>query len=71
MQFTVVLEEGEDGYVIASCPAFPGCHSQGKTEKEALENIREAIIACVLTLNDRARRKPAKKKDQRMVEVLV
>jgi len=70
MEMTVVLEEGEDGYVVASCPSLPGCHSQGRTEEEALTNIREAIVACLLTLNDRARRE-AEKRRKRSVEVLV
>ena len=43
MRFLVRLDEGEDGYVVAECPALPGCVSQGKTEAEALANIREAI----------------------------
>ncbi len=71
MEFTVILEEGEDGYIIASCPSLPGCHTQGKTEPEALANIREAIVACLLTLNDRARREAEKRKKGRTVEVLV
>jgi predicted RNase H-like HicB family nuclease len=71
MQFAVVLEEGEDGYVVASCPALPGCRSQGKTEAEALENVREAIVGCLLTLNDRARREAAKHEKGRLVEVLI
>lgn len=33
--------------IIAECPAIPGCVSQGKTEAEALENIREAIAGCL------------------------
>jgi predicted RNase H-like HicB family nuclease len=48
MQLTVVLEEGEDGYIVASCPSLPGCYTQGKTEPEALANIREAIAAYLL-----------------------
>ncbi|MGH8057046.1 MAG: type II toxin-antitoxin system HicB family antitoxin [Candidatus Entotheonellia bacterium] len=39
----VTLEQGEDGYMIAECPALPGCVSQGTTRAEALANIREAI----------------------------
>lgn len=39
----VVLETDEDGWVIASCPTLPGCHSQGRTRDEALANIREAV----------------------------
>lgn len=45
MLFHVTLEPGEDGYVIAECPALPGCLSQGKDEQEALANIKEAIVA--------------------------
>ena len=39
----VVLEDGEDGWIVVSCPALPGCISQGRTREEALANIREAI----------------------------
>ena len=39
------LERAEDGWIVAECPALPGCVSQGKDEKEALENIKEAITA--------------------------
>jgi predicted RNase H-like HicB family nuclease len=45
MIFHVTLEQAEDGWIVAECPALPGCVSQGKDEKEALENIREAIVA--------------------------
>jgi len=42
MQYTVVFHESKYGYDV-SCPALPGCHSQGDTKKEALENIKDAI----------------------------
>jgi predicted RNase H-like HicB family nuclease len=42
-QFTVVIEKDEDGVYISSCPALQGCHSNGETYQEALENLREAI----------------------------
>ena len=42
MKYSVALFRSENGWSI-SCPAFPGCHSQGDTEEEALANIREAI----------------------------
>ncbi len=45
MIFHVTLEQAEDGWVVVECPALPGCVSQGKDEKEALENIKEAITA--------------------------
>jgi predicted RNase H-like HicB family nuclease len=47
MTFVVTLETGEDNYIIAECPALPGCISQGKTREEALTNIREAIQGIV------------------------
>jgi predicted RNase H-like HicB family nuclease len=45
MIFHVSLEPSEDGWIVAQCPALPGCVSQGRDEKEALENIKEAITA--------------------------
>jgi predicted RNase H-like HicB family nuclease len=45
MLFHVSLEAAEDGWIVAECPALPGCVSQGRDEKEALENIKEAITA--------------------------
>jgi predicted RNase H-like HicB family nuclease len=45
MVFHVDLEKAEDGWIVAECPALPGCVSQGKDEQEALENIKEAIQA--------------------------
>jgi predicted RNase H-like HicB family nuclease len=47
MNFKVVLQEAEEGGYIVSCPALPGCHSQGDNMDEALENIKEAIIGCL------------------------
>jgi predicted RNase H-like HicB family nuclease len=45
MVFHVTLEQAEDGWFVAECPALPGCVSQGKDEAEALANIKEAIFA--------------------------
>jgi len=45
MIFHVVLEQAEDGWIVAECPALPGCVSQGKDGEEALANIKEAITA--------------------------
>jgi predicted RNase H-like HicB family nuclease len=51
MRFRVVIEKDEEvgGYVV-SCPSLPGCLSQGETIEEALENIKEAIQACLESL---------------------
>jgi predicted RNase H-like HicB family nuclease len=42
-RFKVVFEQDEDGIYIADVPRLPGCHSHGRTLKEAEKNIREAI----------------------------
>ncbi len=43
MKFKVIIREGEDGWYVVEVPTLPGCISQGRTKKEALENIKEAI----------------------------
>jgi len=50
MDIKVILEKDEDGYFVATVPALPGCISQGKTEKQALKNIAEAIELHIHTL---------------------
>jgi predicted RNase H-like HicB family nuclease len=47
MKFLVSLDRDEDGAWVALCPAVPGCVSQGATKDEALENVRDAIRACL------------------------
>ena len=47
MKFVITLEEDEDGFIVASCPALPGCHSQGMDREEAVANIAEAIQAYI------------------------
>jgi predicted RNase H-like HicB family nuclease len=47
MKLLVTLERDESGMLVVECPAIPGCISQGRTEAEALENIREAIEGCL------------------------
>jgi predicted RNase H-like HicB family nuclease len=42
MRYKVVLEESDEGFSV-SVPGLPGCHSQGATEQEALENVVDAI----------------------------
>ncbi len=43
MKFIITLDDGEDGYIVASVPVLPGCHSQGRSLEEARRNIREAM----------------------------
>ena len=43
MRFRIIIEQDEDGVFVAECPSLPGCVSQGKTRKEAVENIKDAM----------------------------
>lgn len=43
MKFRIIIEQDEAGVFVSECPALPGCVSQGKTRKEALNNIQDAI----------------------------
>lgn len=47
MKFIATVHRDEDGVFVVECPAIPGCVSQGKTEKEALKNVEEAIRQCL------------------------
>jgi len=49
-RYTVVLEHEADGGYHASCPALPGCHSEGDTVDEAVANMKEAIAAYIESL---------------------
>jgi predicted RNase H-like HicB family nuclease len=42
-EFTVVIEQDEDGIYVASVPELPGCHTQAKTLDELNRRIKEAI----------------------------
>ncbi|MFA4890405.1 MAG: type II toxin-antitoxin system HicB family antitoxin [Candidatus Paceibacterota bacterium] len=46
-QFKVIIEQGENGYFVASVPALPGCHTQAKTLSELKKRTREAISLCL------------------------
>jgi predicted RNase H-like HicB family nuclease len=50
MKFAITFEHDEDGYIVVSCPALPGCHSQGRTKEEAITNIREAIQGYIASM---------------------
>jgi len=47
VQFTITLDRDEDGVWSTECPSIPGCVSQGRTRREALANIQEAIQLCL------------------------
>lgn len=43
LQLTIVFEDGENGWIVASIPEVPGAHSQGRTREEAKENVIDAL----------------------------
>ena len=47
MKFNITVDRDEDGVWIVECPAIPGCVSQGETKKQALDNIKKAIVLCL------------------------
>ncbi len=55
MQFHVRVWKGEDGYLIAKCVELPAAMTQGKTEKEIVENMREAISLVLQDIQAEAR----------------
>ena len=62
MKFKIYLEYDPEykGFIV-DCPTLPGCMSQGKTEKEALENIKEAIRGYLKTIKKYKKSVPSEK----------
>lgn len=65
MRYKVVLHRTEEG-ISVSVPGLPGCWSEGDTEVEALENIRDAIREYLAALDDQTQ-----EAEVREVEVMV
>ena len=63
MKYKVNLKKTDEGYSV-SVPGLPGCWSQGKTEDEALESIKDAIQSYLETVEELS-----KSKKSRYVEV--
>ena len=63
MKYKVNMQKTDEGYAIWA-PGLPGCWSQGKTEKEAMQNIKDAIQAYLDTVEELS-----KDKESRYVEV--
>lgn len=53
-QFTVYIEQDEDGLFIGSVPSVPSCYAQGKTQEEMLDNLSEVIKLCLRNLDKKA-----------------
>jgi len=50
MKYSITIRQDEDGVFVASCPALPGCWSQGDTREEAVANITDAITGYIESL---------------------
>ncbi len=51
MKYKIVLNKTDEGYSV-HCPGLPGCWSQGDTEEEAIENIKDAIQEYLVAINE-------------------
>lgn len=71
MIFHVTLTQAEDGWIVAECPALPGCVSQGRDERDAVENIREAITAWLWAEDQKAVANLPRKSKQQPIIVAV
>ena len=65
MKYKIVLKKNDEGYSVF-CPGLPGCWSQGKTELEAIENIKDAIELYLAAISD-----AVKDSEVREVEIAV
>ena len=54
MEYTVIIERDEDGYLVGSVPSLKGCHTQGRSMDEMMERIREAVLLCLEVQGDEA-----------------
>jgi len=57
--YTIMLDREEDGGYHAFCPALHGCHAQGDSYDEAIENIRDAIRLYIESLTAHKEKIPA------------
>lgn len=46
-EFTVIIEQDEEGYFIAEVPELRGCHTQAKSLDTFMKRIKEAIQLCL------------------------
>ena len=53
-EYTVIVEQGEDGYLIGTVPSVRGCFTQGKDLDELMENIKEVLLLCLEELGEDA-----------------
>lgn len=51
IQYTVYIEQDEDGIFIGSVPSIPSCYAEGETQEEMLKNLAEVIKLCMRNTN--------------------
>jgi predicted RNase H-like HicB family nuclease len=51
-EFTVVIERDEAGYLVASVPALPGCHTQARSMDTLLKRVKEVAELCLEVQGD-------------------
>lgn len=56
MKYRIALHKSDEGYSV-SVPGLPGCWSQGTTEQEALDNVKDAIQEYLAAVDDQLRGK--------------
>lgn len=57
-EYEVFLEKAEEGGYVVTCPALPGCISEGETKEEALAHIKDAIEGYLETLRRHSEPEP-------------
>ena len=56
-QFTVYIEQDEDGMFIGSIPSVPSCHAEGSTQDEMMKNLLEVLELCLRNIDENTIRK--------------
>jgi len=51
-EFTVIIEQDEDGYFIGTVPELKGCHTQARSLDQLMERIKEATLVCLESEQD-------------------
>ena len=62
MKYKIILQKSDEGIAV-SVPGLPGCHSQGKSEEEAIVNIKEAIVGYLDVVDELSKNNTSKVTD--------
>ena len=69
LRYGLVLEQGEDGWIVVRFPSFPGTITQGRTLEEALVNAREALELTIECMREDGEALPEPDLGVEMIEV--